>query len=334
MTGTREMHSSAKDCSATNFLRASVEELSQARLLADVDSELARDLLQDCPVRILTSGQVLTNAGEILSSIYIVLAGRLRSRDVLGASECTYEAGASVGELSAFQSTPSTATVVALEPTRVLTVHPQAIAALLVASPVFARNLLNTIADRVRLAPAAPVSATPKRQNTLDEVTGLHNRQWLDAVLPRYILRSSMSRKPLSLLYVGIDDFEQYGGLGDDAQQHVVAAVAQAVFSNVRPTDMVVRYGECVFVVVLPEADASGARVVIDRLQHAVGEAVVVMPDQSILPPVSVSIGVAQHEPFTEAHAFLATAEANWRQCYERSIAGNLDDLASAMQSA
>ncbi|MFQ5545067.1 MAG: hypothetical protein ACE5FE_03710 [Acidiferrobacterales bacterium] len=48
----------------------------------------------------------------------------------------------------------------------------------------------------------------------------------------------------------------------------------------------------------LPDTNIAGAKVVAERLREAVAEAVIVMSDQSILLPVTVSIGVTEMKPF------------------------------------
>jgi PleD family two-component response regulator len=48
---------------------------------------------------------------------------------------------------------------------------------------------------------------------------------------------------------------------------------------------------------------------VAERLCHAVSEAVIVMSDESILPSVTVSIGIVEVGPFEDAENLIAQAE-------------------------
>jgi PleD family two-component response regulator len=72
----------------------------------------------------------------------------------------------------------------------------------------------------------------------------------------------------------------------------------------------------------LPDTNIAGAKVVAGRLREAVAEAVIVMSDQSILPPVTVSIGVTEMKPsgtgemlMTDVRAALDRAKENGRNC-------------------
>ena len=70
------------------------------------------------------------------------------------------------------------------------------------------------------------------------------------------------------------------------------------------------RYGGGHFLVLLPATDVTGARVAAERVRQAVADAVVMMSDESILPSVTVSIGLAQMQSFDTTEALLAAASA------------------------
>jgi diguanylate cyclase (GGDEF)-like protein len=291
-------------------------ELNRLRVLDQVDLKSVEHWLRRCPVRSLVTGEVLVRAGETCPALYFVLDGRLRASDPSALTpDVVIATGDGFGELSMFQWAPSTATVSALEAARVLVIDAHTIGALVGASHALARNLLTLLTERLRTNAAAvggngQLASTFRRHATLDEATGLHNRRWLDSVLPRLIMRSSMSRQGLSLLLIEIDDFSDYSSqFGNDAGDQALYAVAQTLLSSVRPTDLVARWGAGRFAVLLPESDEDGAAVVARRIRGAVSEAVVVMPDESILPPVTVSIGAATLEPFVDGPTLLAAAE-------------------------
>ncbi|MBI3898749.1 MAG: diguanylate cyclase [Gammaproteobacteria bacterium] len=312
---------SNSDSVSADLPRATREELVQLRLLEGVELSGVEGLLRRCAVRTLVVGEVLVRAGETCPALYFVLSGRLRARDPSSILPDTFiEVGDGFGELSLFQWAPSTVTVMALEAARVLVVDAQTAGTLVATSHPLARNLLNVLAERLRASAGTvgntgQLAAAYKRHATLDEATGLHNRRWLENVLPRQIMRSSMAGKSLALLLVDIDDFGQYNAdFGYDAGDHALYAVAQTLLNSVRPTDLAARYGAGQFAIVLPEADIAGAGVVAERVRHAVGEAVVLMSDESILPPVSVSIGIAELAPFSDAPTLLAAAQQALRE--------------------
>jgi diguanylate cyclase (GGDEF)-like protein len=59
----------------------------------------------------------------------------------------------------------------------------------------------------------------------------------------------------------------------------------------------------------LPGTDVQGARTVAERIREAVAETVILMSDESILPSVTVSLGVAQCLDQASATALLETAD-------------------------
>jgi diguanylate cyclase (GGDEF)-like protein len=134
-----------------------------------------------------------------------------------------------------------------------------------------------------------------RRNSVIDELTGLHNRRWMQDILGRQIKRSQMNGDPLSLLMLDIDHFksvnDNYGHLAGD---QVLRAVAQKLMINVRPTDLLVRFGGEEFIIVLPMTELAGARIVAERICASVRQAQIVDGVGEKLPPVTISIGIAQ----------------------------------------
>lgn len=144
----------------------------------------------------------------------------------------------------------------------------------------------------------------------VDPTTGVHSRRWLDTALPRQIALSIREQSPLALLIVEIDHAAEYRAeFGDEARDRALYATAQTMLNSVRPTDSVVRYDAARFAVLVPQADVAGARVVAERVRRAIGAAGIMMSDKSVLPSVTVSIGVAEFDPFADAEELLAAGE-------------------------
>ncbi len=94
------------------------------------------------------------------------------------------------------------------------------------------------------------------------------------------------------------------------------------MMNNLRPTDLLARYGGQEFIALLADTSIAGAKLVAERLREAIAEAMIVMSDQSILPPVTVSIGVTEMKPFgtgemlmTDVRAALDRAKENGCNC-------------------
>ena len=104
-----------------------------------------------------------------------------------------------------------------------------------------------------------------------DSLTGLHNRRFLDDVLPHEIARAQRYDRPLSLMICDIDAFKRINdrfahALGDE----VLRRIGRILEENTREADMVARYGGEEFVVVFPELDLAAAVSAAEKLRRAV----------------------------------------------------------------
>ncbi len=135
-----------------------------------------------------------------------------------------------------------------------------------------------------------------------DELTGVLSRASFDERLALEWARARREQTPLSLLLIDIDHFRAYvdthvATLGPDRLKKIAAALGRAVF---RPADVVARYGDDEFAILLPAVHEEGARVVAARVRmlintlampHSGGEGGI----------VTVSIGVAAFTPAGDA---------------------------------
>jgi len=301
---------------ATAATRLSRKELAQVALLKDAHQERIVPILESCPIQVMNGGDVLLRAGEACKALYIVLSGRLRMHDPAGEMPDTFiRAGDVIGEVFLLDKAVLAATVTVAEPARVLVIDRGSAWALLGASHEIARNWLLLLAERTAfsgtIAGSDALKTSHKRYTTHDEITGLNNRHWLESMLPRQIARNTASKTPLGLLLVEIDAFADYAiKFGQDAADLACRTAAEILVNNLRPTDSVVCYGTALFAVVLPESNAANGCIIAERVRHAVSHATALMPDDSVLPAFTVSIGVTQFDPPAGAAAFLADAEA------------------------
>ena len=293
----------------------SEQDLAQFHLFKEVAMSAVVPLLREAPVRTLEAGQVLLRAGDPCAALYLVLAGALRLRGPSsGVPDAVAKVGDSVGELFLVPDARAPWTVSALESARLLCVDRQTANRLIDVSHAFARNFVSLLTQRLRIgndiAGSDALKTAYQRHATLDEITGLHNKNWLDTMLPRQLLRSSMAKTPLGLLLVEIDGFADYRAqFGAVAADHARCAVAQTLIHSVRPTDLIACHGPAQFAIVLPDADLPGACTVGERVCAAVNEAVILMSDESILPSITVSVGAAEFEASMDAAVLLRAAE-------------------------
>ena len=105
-----------------------------------------------------------------------------------------------------------------------------------------------------------------------DALTGLGNRGTFDETLRKEWQQANRTGRPLSLLFVDIDQFKAFNDYyGHQAGDDMLRAVAQCIALCIRrPADHVARYGGEEFVVTLPDTDAIGATNIAETIRHAV----------------------------------------------------------------
>ncbi|TVQ77934.1 MAG: GGDEF domain-containing protein [Bradymonadales bacterium] len=135
--------------------------------------------------------------------------------------------------------------------------------------------------------------------SNVDPLTNLSNRRHFDDVLQVEWKRAMRHGAALSILMIDIDHFKRfnddYGHLaGDDCLQQVAGALRQQLR---RPADLLARYGGEEFIVLLPQTEEAGARVVAESLRKLVESLKIESGGEALKRSVTVSIGVASWTP-------------------------------------
>lgn len=295
----------------------SPESLDGFAMLDGVGLLARRELLAASTLSVLQPGEVLIRQGCQNECMYLVLEGELGViLDSLDADPvAVIGPGETVGELSVLDGSEASANVVARGASRLLAIREEGFWRLTNASHAFAVNLLLKLAARLR-ANNATVSRNVQQRRRyeraamFDGLTGIHNRRWLDETLHRLVGRHRRDHGALSLSLIDIDHFKGFNDrYGHAAGDHVLTVVASVLASNLRPTDLVARFGGEEFVIIFPETDLAQATRAADRVRLAVASEVLAMPDGAPLPPVTISMGVAQLAPGQTVPDFLKTAD-------------------------
>lgn len=100
-----------------------------------------------------------------------------------------------------------------------------------------------------------------------DGLTGIANRRQFDETLYKEWLRSRRDRSPLSLAMIDIDYFKPFNDNYGHAEGDIaLKAVAKALSGIVqRSPDLVARYGGEEFVLLLPDTDAVGGKLIAEK---------------------------------------------------------------------
>jgi diguanylate cyclase (GGDEF)-like protein len=112
------------------------------------------------------------------------------------------------------------------------------------------------------------------RLASIDALTGLPNRHWLNMTLSAMLAKADANHIKLALLFIDLDDFKKVNDShGHAAGDELLKAAAARLRSLLRPGDSVVRLGGDEFTVILdPVADSDHAAQVAGRIVEAFKE--------------------------------------------------------------
>lgn len=189
---------------------------------------------------------------------------------------------------------------------------PQALRALQVLLEPAAAALDNAI----RLRRAAALTVT-------DDLTGLYNSRFLNQVLRRETKRASRSGRPLSLLFLDLDDFKTVNDRhGHLAGSRALVEAADVIKRSARETDIVARFGGDEFALVLPDTGAPGAFAVGERIRDRIA-AHGFLASEGLRIRLTVSVGVATHpDAATGAEELVQAADAAMYRVKDRGKNG------------
>lgn len=158
-------------------------------------------------------------------------------------------------------------------------------------------DLEKRVADRTRALEEANHELEQKNKMLeklalTDPLTGLPNRRAMDRLAERELRRRDRYPSPLAIGLVDVDHFKQINARyllpGGDK---VLIDLAKALTSSLRTVDVLGRIGGEEFLVIAPETNIEGARVLGERIRSNVERTEFVYKDEII--PVRVSLGFA-----------------------------------------
>jgi diguanylate cyclase (GGDEF)-like protein len=215
-----------------------------------------------------TSGQIVIRQDDPGGTAFAIVSGRVRVTE--SAPDSPVEmflgelgGGEIFGELGVLCERPRSASIVTLERTRCLAIPAADFMGMLQESKEMSMALLRILAGRIYEADRLLARHAP------DTLTGLPGRRAFHELYRR--LAAGARRRGTSVLLLVLDvlhlkDINDHFGytVGDD----VLRTVADALIESSRSTDLVARYGADEFTVLLIEAAAKDAEVIIKRVRQ------------------------------------------------------------------
>lgn len=282
--------------------------IEQNALFSGMDFESVEYMLEHSFVQNLEAGERLLQPDIQSHHLHLLLEGKLNVYLITQENEehISLLPGECVGEVSLVDGKYPSAIVLAAEPTRILSIPHDTVWSLVNSSHTVAGNLLGILASRLRNDNMAIVdSQNTKRQfehqASVDALTGIHNRHWMNQAFPRALNRCARNNQPFAVMVVDVDHFKKvndtYGHLIGDL---ALKTVAKCMTENLRPHDLLARYGGEEFAVLLTEADMDAAKIVAERLRSKMAGAEIRSDDISFHITLSIGITPTQDEETLE----------------------------------
>jgi diguanylate cyclase (GGDEF)-like protein len=159
------------------------------------------------------------------------------------------------------------------------------------------KQLESAVAERTKELSAARDKL--EQLASQDGLTQLANRRRFDSVLENEWKRAQRGGHWFSLALLDVDFFKRYNDHYGHAQGDTcLRAVAQATAAQChRATDLVARYGGEEFVLILPETDPEGVRILLKSVLHAVDSLQIEHSKSTCATNVTVSLGAVSLKP-------------------------------------
>lgn len=140
---------------------------------------------------------------------------------------------------------------------------------------------------------------------TTDKVTGIPNRYYLEDCLKREWGNAIRNKLFLSIIMIDIDLFKSYNDTyGHLEGDNCLRQVAQSMSTTIkRSRDLVARYGGEEFMVILPDTNLAGAKVVAENIRSQVKALNIPHANSSISDRLTISLGIANTIPSLNSQA-------------------------------
>jgi len=124
---------------------------------------------------------------------------------------------------------------------------------------------------------------------THDSLTGLSNRFALDKAMNFELKKAERYERPLSLIIMDVDNFKKVNdNYGHPIGDQVLKQMAALIRDSVRESDIPGRWGGEEFLVICPETDSTGARILAENLRKHIENNAFPVPGK-----ITVSLGCA-----------------------------------------
>jgi diguanylate cyclase (GGDEF)-like protein len=301
----------------TALNQETLKRIAGSMMFRGVSLESVEYLFEACTVRTIAMDEILLSPGEAGGNLFLVLEGELsvHLESTGNPAHAVVPQGECAGEMSILDGNPVSAYVVATQATTLLQIPEMACWSLINSSHGIARNLLHLLSRRMRNDNSTLIDSMHKMREfeyaaSVDSLTSMHNRRWMHETFARQLSRSVRDGSDLSMVMFDTDHFkrinDEYGHLMGD---QVLCTVARVITQQLRPRDLVARFGGDEFVMLLPENNLIQAAQVAERLRLAVAATTIEVDETGNTISVTASLGVAQMRTGDTLDSLLSTTD-------------------------
>ncbi|MBR1754298.1 diguanylate cyclase [bacterium] len=135
--------------------------------------------------------------------------------------------------------------------------------------------------------------------STTDSLTGLHNRFYLQERFAAEISRAKRYKTSLSCLLFDIDFFKVVNDMyGYDWGDILLKSIADKLKSLVRMEDILTRYGDEEFIVILPNTSEENAFIFAERFRRSIEKMEFIPAGEEERHPITISGGISTYPCF------------------------------------
>ena len=132
--------------------------------------------------------------------------------------------------------------------------------------------------------------------STTDELTGLHNRKYLQERLDAEISRARRYKTPLSCLLFDIDFFKVVNDMyGYEWGDVLLRNMSDKLKQMIRKEDVLTRYGDEEFIVILPNTSEDNAFLFAERFRRSIEKMEFIPAGEEERHPITVSGGISTY---------------------------------------
>ena len=262
--------------------------------------------------RRIKKGEVIFTEGAAGEEMFVLVSGKIcawgKQADGSRLKIFEIEPGDFFGEMSIIANESRSATLTAAIESELLVFHGIDFYRIIFEHPMMGIKILRAIRDvqniwldqvSKHMGDIMRWGETARRRAVCDELTGLHNRRFLEESAKDSFEEGAVGLRNVSLLMADLDNIhainERHGTKGGDL---VFIATGDVLRAATRPGDICARLSGDEFAILLPDTNADEARIIAEKIRHNLTIKKITVPQnpdgtgQAEI-SVSTSIGIA-----------------------------------------